>query len=125
MKGIWRGNCAGAGLRSPPGSSVAFMQRSYQISGAATRVITAVGMARVPRETAAAPPRGQLSGIRALAPWHAGCSGSHRRPTIRPREMPMQTIDNQQLATMTGGNYYYYPAPACHVPPGARAFYGP
>jgi hypothetical protein len=37
----------------------------------------------------------------------------------------MQTIDNQQLATMTGGIAYYYPAPACHAPPGARAFYGP
>lgn len=36
----------------------------------------------------------------------------------------MQTIDNQQLATMTGGNYYCA-GPACYAAPGARAFYGP
>lgn len=36
----------------------------------------------------------------------------------------MKTIDNQQLATMTGGSACYGPVPACHAPPGARAFYG-
>jgi hypothetical protein len=37
----------------------------------------------------------------------------------------MQTIDNQQLETMTGGAPCYVPVPACHGAPGARPFYGP
>ena len=36
----------------------------------------------------------------------------------------MQTIENHQLATTSGG-FYYYAVPGCHAAPGARPFYGP
>jgi len=38
--------------------------------------------------------------------------------------MPMETIENRDLETSTGGAYYV-PVPACHAPPSARPAFGP